>query len=113
MVKTILGNNTQNLNTQEIKKLALKFDRVHIDLGTGDGRYVFKSAQQNLKTFYIGLEPSEKQLRVYSKKALRSKLKNCIFVVGSVERYPAELHGLATTVTIYLPWGSLLKIWWS
>jgi tRNA G46 methylase TrmB len=36
---------------------------VIIDLGTGDGRFVYQSARQNPKKFYIGIDPNVRPLQ--------------------------------------------------
>ena len=53
-----------------------KHNKTIIDLGTGDGRFVFKSAQANPNNLYIGIDPSEKQLQAYSKKINTNRLEN-------------------------------------
>jgi len=39
----------------------------------------------------------------------RGGLPNALFVVAAAEQIPTELVGLATTVRVTLPWGSLLR----
>lgn len=87
----------------------LKYKQVEIDLGTGDGRYVFKNAIKNPNTFYLGIDPSHKQLEIYKKKANRKKIENVEFLVGSLENLPTEYQNKADVVTSILPWGSLLQ----
>jgi 16S rRNA (adenine(1408)-N(1))-methyltransferase len=82
---------------------------VVVDLGTGDGRFVYKNALSDPKTFYIGVDPSEKQLKIYARDAQRKKLKNILFVVGSVEYLPEELNYIANEIDVNYPWGSLLE----
>jgi hypothetical protein len=41
--------------------------------------------------------------------ALRGRLPNALFALGSIEALPGEFEGLATIVTVTLPWGSLLR----
>ncbi len=109
MLRTVIGNKTENISKTELEKLIIVCEKVHVDLGTGDGRYIFKHAQVNPTTFYIGIDPSEKQLKSYAKKAKKAKLKNCLFIVGSIEFLPDELKNIANSLTIILPWGSLLQ----
>lgn len=102
-MRVVIGN-----KQKEIDKIP-DFDRVEIDLGTGDGRFVYKKALENPDTLFIGIDPSFKQLQTYSKKANRKKLDNTLFVIGSIEILPPELKNLTDTLYIILPWGSLLK----
>lgn len=105
----VQGNKTLEITRSELDDVLLEYSSVHIDLGTGDGRYVYKEALENPGTFYIGVDPSQKQLEIYSKKAVKNKVKNVLFVVGSLEVFPADLLNIAHTATVILPWGSLLS----
>ena len=42
-------------------------------------------------------------------RAKRRRLANVAFLVESVERLPSQLAGIATEVTVHVPWGSLLR----
>lgn len=102
-MKVVVGN-----KQKEIYELP-KFDRVEIDLGTGDGRFIYKAALEDPDTLFIGIDPSHKQLEIFSKKANKKRLKNILFVVGSIEILPKELKNTADKLYIILPWGSLLE----
>jgi 16S rRNA (adenine(1408)-N(1))-methyltransferase len=108
-MKALINNKIKELSANDLQALIAVFKKVHIDIGTGDGRFVYKSAKSNPENFYIGVDPSQKQLEVNLRKIHREKLKNCLFVVGSIEVFPAELFGLANSVSVLFPWGSLLR----
>jgi tRNA G46 methylase TrmB len=36
----------------------LNFEKNFLDIGTGDGRYVYKSALLNPQSLYIGIDPA-------------------------------------------------------
>lgn len=84
-----------------------------VDLGTGDGRFVYQSARQNPGRFYIGIDASANSLEKLSEKIHRKPakggLKNALFIQAAVEALPEELDGAANEVHIHFPWGSLLK----
>ena len=86
---------------------------VIIDIGTGDGRFVYQSARQNPNKFYIGIDPNVRPLEKISEKIHRKPAKggapNVLFVQAAVEDLPAELEGVADEVHIHFPWGSLLR----
>ena len=105
----MLGNKNIELSKEELLGLTKCYDKTIIDLGTGDGRFVYKSAVDNPDFFYIGIDPSEKQLKNYSIKSVRKKLPNVFFCLGSIELLPKELINTANKVFILLPWGTLLK----
>jgi 16S rRNA (adenine(1408)-N(1))-methyltransferase len=84
-----------------------------VDIGTGDGEFVYTLARGNPGRFIIGLDPSRQGLentsaRIY-KKPEKGGLSNALFVLGSVEALPEELDGLANQVYINFPWAGLLK----
>ena len=107
-MRIIKGNQKIEINKQQLVKMLNPFKKVVLDLGTGDGRYVYKNALINLDTFYIGVDPSASSLEEFSKKAVKQKLNNTLFVVGSLEVFPNELEGIADELVINLPWGTLL-----
>ena len=86
---------------------------VIIDIGTGDGRFVYQSARQNPKKFYIGIDPNARPLEKISEKIHRKPAKGgaptVLFIQAAVEDLPAELNGVADEVHVHFPWGSLLR----
>ncbi|MGH9970191.1 MAG: methyltransferase domain-containing protein [Pyrinomonadaceae bacterium] len=83
-----------------------------VDIGTGDGLFVYQSARLNPKKFYIGIDPSPRPLEKISEKIHRRPAKgglpNALFLQAAVEDLPGELDGVADEVHIHFPWGSLL-----
>jgi 16S rRNA (adenine(1408)-N(1))-methyltransferase len=86
---------------------------VVIDVGTGDGRFVYQSAHANPNKFFIGIDASPRPLEKVSEKIYRKPskggLSNVLFIQAAVDNLPRELDGLANGVHIYFPWGSLLQ----
>jgi 16S rRNA (adenine(1408)-N(1))-methyltransferase len=86
---------------------------VVIDLGAGDGRYVYESAREDPSRIFIGVDPDSDAMSEYayrsSRKPARGGVDNARFVVASVEKLPEELNGLAALLRINFPWGSLLR----
>jgi 16S rRNA (adenine(1408)-N(1))-methyltransferase len=86
---------------------------VVIDIGTGDGRFVYQSARQNPKKFYVGIDPNVRPLEKISEKIYRKPSKggasNVLFIQAAVEDLPAELDGVADELHVHFPWGSLLR----
>jgi 16S rRNA (adenine(1408)-N(1))-methyltransferase len=84
-----------------------------VDIGTGDGLFVYQCARRNLKKFYIGVDASTRPLEKVSEKVHRRPAKgglpNILFVQAAVEDLPPELDGIADEVHIHFPWGSLLR----
>jgi 16S rRNA (adenine(1408)-N(1))-methyltransferase len=86
---------------------------VILDIGTGDGLFVYQSARRNRDQFYIGLDVSAGALDKISEKIHRQPSKgglaNVLFVQAAVEELPRELDGVADEVHVHFPWGSLLR----
>ena len=83
-----------------------------MDIGTGDGRFVYESARENPEKFFIGIDPNTKPLRKISMKATRKPAKgglaNVLFIRAAIEQLPTELDSAADEIHIHFPWGSLL-----
>jgi 16S rRNA (adenine(1408)-N(1))-methyltransferase len=86
---------------------------VIIDIGTGDGRFVYQSAREHPDRFHIGVDAQASALEKISQKIYRKPAKgglpNALFVQAAVEALPAEFDGVASAVHIHFPWGSLLR----
>jgi len=78
-----------------------------VDIGTGSGRFVFKNALNNPQGYWIGIDPVHSQMIESSVKAQKRRMDNISFTISSVESMPNELAGIADSVTVILPWGSL------
>lgn len=104
----VKGNSAETINRNDLEKMMSVFDKTIVDLGTGDGRFVYKNAKNNPQHLYIGIDPSEKLLQEYSKKSNKDRLKNTLFIRASVEMIPGELKAVADELYINFPWGSLL-----
>jgi len=84
-----------------------------IDIGTGDGLFVYQRARQNPRKFYIGVDANPRSLEKVSEKIHRRSAKgglpNVLFLQAAVEDLPPELDGIADEVHVHFPWGSLLR----
>lgn len=84
-----------------------------VDIGTGDGRYVYRSARANPDRFYIGIDVQRKALEKISERVHRKPAKgglpNVLFLQAAVEDLPQELGNVADEIHIHFPWGSLLR----
>ena len=83
-----------------------------MDIGTGDGRFVYRSARENRSKVYIGIDANAKALEKISMKATRKPkggLANLLFIQAAIEDLPTELNGTADEIHIHFPWGSLLR----
>jgi len=104
-METIRGRLSRDLNGTELQKTLAGYERISLDLGTGDGRFVCKLAEQHKEMFFIGVDSCRENLRANSQR----KLSNALFVISSAQALPHELNGLASQISINFPWGSLLE----
>ena len=103
-METIRGKVSRDLDINELTKRLANYNRIILDLGTGDGRYVRSLAKRNPSWFVIGVDSCRENLHEHS----RAKLPNMLFVIASAQDLPRELNGLISHITINFPWGSLL-----
>jgi 16S rRNA (adenine(1408)-N(1))-methyltransferase len=81
-------------------------------VGTGDGRFVYRSALREPEKFFIGIDANAGGLGKISEKIYRRQEKggapNALFLQAAAEDLPDELTGIADEVRVQFPWGSLL-----
>lgn len=99
------GKNLENLSDHT-------GEGVIVDIGTGDGRFVYRSAAAHPNKFFIGIDANAAPLRKTSMKATRKLSKgglpNVLFIQAAIEDLPEELNAAADEIHIHFPWGSLL-----
>ena len=104
-METIRGRKSLELDFNGLKERLAGHNRIILDLGTGDGRYVHYLADTYPDAFVIGVDSCRENLREHS----QAKLVNMLFVIANAKELPRELNGLISHVTINFPWGSLLE----
>lgn len=104
-METIRGKKSLDLNFNEWKDQLAHYDRIILDLGTGDGRYARSLAEKHPRWFIIGVDACRENLREHS----QTKLPNLLFIISSAQELPREFDGLVSHITINFPWGSLLE----
>ncbi|UCH43625.1 MAG: hypothetical protein JSW16_03540 [Dehalococcoidales bacterium] len=86
---------------------------VIVDIGTGDGEFVYSVAKEYPDRFVIGIDPHHKGLEKTSARTYRKPAKggvgNALYVLSNVESLPEEMNGIANQVFINFPWAGLLK----
>ena len=104
-MEIIRGKASLDLDLTELKERLTTYNRIILDLGTGDGKFAFCHAGKFPNHFVIGADSCRENLREYS----RAKLPNLLYVIASAQNLPQELNGLISHITINFPWGSLLE----
>lgn len=103
-MEIIRGKQTSFIHALALSERLNGYNSVHIDLGTGDGRYVHHIAQASSGSFVIGIDACRDNLNEMSRRAAA----NALFVIANAQALPSELYGVAHIITINFPWGSLL-----
>jgi hypothetical protein len=104
-METIRGRKSLELDFNGLMDRLATYNRITLDLGTGDGRYVRTLAEERANWFIIGVDSCRENLREHS----QAKLQNILFIIASAQDLPTELNGLISHITINFPWGSLLE----
>jgi len=111
MIRVLYGKNIEKTDT--FTKHIENYRRVEVDIGTGDGRFVYLKAKTNTDIFYIGIDPVAENMFEYASKSAQKPAKggvsNVLYVVAAVEDLPQDLSNVADKIYVTLPWGSLLE----
>lgn len=110
-MKIIRGDELLETGSVEFDSLAAAYQELWLDIGSGDGSYVYLQARTNPSVLCVGFDPAWKNMSAISNRALRRKTAapNALFVQGSIESPPAELSGRADVISINYPWSGLLR----
>ena len=113
MLRVGRGKESFPLADDEFDALVGEYDDVVADLGTGDGRFVLRTARERPRSLVIGIDPVQEAMadvaRRSSAKPSRGGVPNALFLVASAEALPAVLRGRVSLLTVNYPWGSLLR----
>ena len=111
MLKILEGKKI--VEVEDLSVLRKTFHRVIVDVGTGNGKFVYDLALANPDVLYIGIEPAADNLLEYAKKAMKNISRkgsgNLVYLISSVEALDESLAGIADEVYVNFPWGSLLE----
>ena len=111
MLRILKNKKISEINKMEDLFIPLsQFKEIHIDIGTGNGKFIYDLAVKNPYILYIGIEPTASNLYEYSKKANKNKLNNLLYIISSIENMDEDLNDMADKVYINFPWGSLLEV---
>lgn len=112
-MKQVINRRLVPLPGDAIRELRTAHARCLIDVGTGDGRFVYRYAAENPQALCLGIDPVADAMRDISAKAARKParggLANALFFMDAAETLPGPFAGLADLVTVNYPWGSLLR----
>ena len=104
-METIRGKVSLDMDLTALNAQLEKYNRILLDLGTGDGKFAFCHADKFPDHFVIGVDACRENLHELS----RAKRSNLLYIIASAQNLPPELNGLISHITINFPWGSLLE----
>lgn len=113
MQERILGKKSANLNSDEVASFLQEHASVHIDLGTGDGLFAWRLAKEFPTKAVVGIDAAKDSLKEGSSRAIKKPSRggapNAMFLRDNVLEMDDTFKGLADTVSVNFPWGSLLQ----
>jgi 16S rRNA (adenine(1408)-N(1))-methyltransferase len=110
-MKVLKGKNIEVIDDSTFKSNLKNYKNIVIDIGTGDGGFVYRNARKTANNFYIGLDASgdnmmSSAVKVNSK-ASKGGIRNAIYLLEDALKLPEDLKDTADRIFINLPWGSL------
>jgi len=105
-LEQIIGRAAHALSDEALAALCRSYDRAIIDVGTGDGRFIRDLARGDASCLAIGIDAARTSLVVPSRKAPA----NALYLIANAGTLPNVLDGMASTVTSFFPYGSLLSL---
>lgn len=110
---TLFGKNEKILSAEELCNIISGYEKVCVDIGTGDGKNIYRKAKQYPNIFFIGIDPVKSGMTEIAckiiKKPEKGGLNNALLVISTAENMPKELYKIADIITILFPWGILLE----
>lgn len=110
-MRILSGSSINNISEIEFENIIKGYQSLIIDIGTGEGDFVYKNAKLNPNNMYIGIDTSADSMKEFSlksaKKPEKGGLKNVMYVIGNACDLPDILTCKADKIYINLPWGSL------
>ncbi len=104
-MQLVTGSRVLPTTANDIVTWTQGYERVALDLGAGDGRYVANLAQKSPDSAVIGVDLCAANMASASRKAGA----NARFLVADACTLPEEIIAIADQITIAFPWGSLLR----
>lgn len=114
-LEQVIGKKSVDLSFDELHAEASKHERVHVDLGTGDGLFAWRLARKHPETLVIGIDAARESLREGSARAIKKPARggapNAYFIcANALENLEnSGWDNFADHMTINFPWGSLLQ----
>lgn len=113
-VCVVRGRQVITVDGDEVRRAAGRSRRVVVDLGTGDGRWIYRLARAHPDWYCIGIDANAAAMRQSSWRASRKPSRggaaNVLFILAAAEAPPEALFSIADEVWVQHPWGTLKRI---
>ena len=110
-MRILIGKRIKEIDSTEFESVIKGYKSLVIDIGTGEGEFVYKKAKQDKEVMFIGIDTSADFMQQYSvksaKKPEKGGLNNVMYVLANADDLPDALLCKADRIFINLPWGSL------
>lgn len=110
----VRGRQILEISGREFRQAALAAERVVVDLGAGDGRWILRLARSRPNWCCLGIDANAAGMRETSWRASRKPQRggapNAWFVRAAVEALPDALDSIADEIYVQYPWGSLRRM---
>ena len=110
-MRILTGNTVRQMGPAEFRSMIQGYRSLTMDIGAGEGEFVYRNARMDGQTVYIGIDTSVDSMRRYAAKSAakpeKGGLRNVLYVVADAADMPDTLEGAADRIIINLPWGSL------
>ena len=112
--RRVTGKKVLDIDKDDFSSVFTGYEKVILDIGTGDGRYILDTARDNPDCLCIGLDAASDNMRklsrVASMKPAKGGAENAVYLWGSAENLPDILNERVDHVSVFYPWGSLMRI---
>lgn len=108
-MRVLRSSKEVNISNEDFLTRIDGYNKFIVDLGTGQGSFVYYNALENRDYFYIGLDSCGDSMKKYSVKQYKNKVSNLMYVVMNVQKIDDILKNRFSEIYINLPWGTLLE----
>src|SRR3990172_6748059 len=93
-MERLLGKKSVEISPAELAERIGAFQRVEVDLGTGDGAYPYPPSGETPNTLFLGIDPARENLGEKAGRSLRKPARggrpNLIYLIASFEQLHLE-----------------------
>ncbi len=113
VVHIVRGREIVRLDGRMLREQARISARVVVDVGAGDGRWIYRMARARPDWLCLALDADADAPRETSHRAARRPerggARNVWFIRAGADELPPALTGLSDEVHVHFPWGTLLR----